>query len=103
MLKTIKSKFIALSLGVIIISIGVPVWILLEQVSQNFHDRSVLMIEATIDLMIEGLNESMMRGDRKNIQTLKKMGWKILIVWECEIEKDFTKIVNNICKKLKIN
>ena len=68
MFKSIKSKFIALSLGVIIISIGVPVWILLEQVSQNFHDRSALMIEATIDLMIDGLNESMMRGDRKNVQ-----------------------------------
>lgn len=68
MFSSIKSKFIALTIGVIILSVGIPVSVLLYQVSQNIHDRSVLMIEATIDLMIDGLNESMMKGDRKNIQ-----------------------------------
>ena len=70
MLKTIKSKFIVLSVVVIILSIGIPIWFLLDQVSRNFQDRSVIMIEATIDLMIDGLNQSMMTGDQKNVQRI---------------------------------
>ena len=70
MLKTIKSKFIVLSLVVIILSIGIPIVFLLNQVERNFHERSVLMIEAAIDLMIDGLNNSMMTGDEKNVQKI---------------------------------
>jgi signal transduction histidine kinase len=68
MFRTIKSKFITLSLIVIILSIGIPFGFLLIQVSQNFHDRSVLMIETNIDLLTDGLNNSMMIGDKKNVQ-----------------------------------
>jgi signal transduction histidine kinase len=70
MFNTIKSKFIILSLVVIILSIGIPVGFLIDQISRNFHDRSVLMIEATIDLLIDGLNDSMMRGDEKSVQKI---------------------------------
>ncbi len=70
MFKTIKSKFIILSLIVIILSIGIPVGFLIIQVRQNFENRSVLMVESAIDLLIDGLNNSMMRGDQKNIQKI---------------------------------
>ncbi|MCB0747257.1 MAG: hypothetical protein KDC90_07315, partial [Ignavibacteriae bacterium] len=60
MFKTIKSKFIALSVIVIILSIGIPVGFLLNQLSENFKDRSEIMVESAIDLMIYGLNSSMM-------------------------------------------
>jgi len=70
MFNTIKSKFIIFSLILIILSIGIPVGFLLEQVNRNFHERSVIMIEAAIDLMINGLNESMMKGDKKSIQKI---------------------------------
>ncbi|MCB9257867.1 MAG: HAMP domain-containing histidine kinase [Ignavibacteriales bacterium] len=70
MFKTIKSKFIVLSIILIIFSVGIPVWFLLSQVEKNFQDRSILMVETVIDLMIEGLNDSMMKGDEKNIQKI---------------------------------
>ncbi len=121
MFKTIKSKFIVLSLIVIILSIGIPVGFLLNQVSKNFHERSILMIEAAIDLMIDGLNDSMMKGDSKNVQKIveqisKKtaidhirifnkagtikyanekevLGKDINVIEPGHIEKDITKIV----------
>ena len=70
MFKTIKAKFILLSLMLIVLSVGLPLVFLLNQVSENFNERSGLMIETTIDLLIEGLNNSMMRGDEKNVQKI---------------------------------
>lgn len=70
MFNTIKSKFILLSLIVIILSIGIPVGYLLDQVGRNFENRSIQMVEATIDLLIDGLNDSMMLGDQKVIQKI---------------------------------
>lgn len=72
MFKTIKIKFLVLSLAIIILSIGIPVGFLLNQVSKNFHERSVLMVDAALDLMIDGLNNSMMKGDQKNIHKIVK-------------------------------
>lgn len=70
MFNTIKSKFILLSLVVIILSIGIPVGYLVNQISRNFQNRSVQMVETTIDLLIDGLNDSMMLGDQKVIQKI---------------------------------
>lgn len=70
MFRTIKSKFIILSIIIIVLSIGIPVGFLLNQFSKNFHDRSVIMVGAAIDLMIFGLNNSMMKGDEKNVQNI---------------------------------
>ena len=30
--------------------------------------------------------EENIRRDRRNLQKLKKLGWKILIIWECQIK-----------------
>lgn len=27
--------------------------------------------------------------DKQNIKELKKLGWKVIVIWECEIEKQF--------------
>lgn len=70
MFQTIKAKFILLSLFVIILSVGIPFGFLLNQVSENFNERSEVMIETAIDLLIDGLNNSMMRGDEKNVQKI---------------------------------
>ena len=70
MFQTIKSKFILLSLFVIVLSVGIPIGYLLNQVSENFNERSEVMIETAIDLLIDGLNNSMMTGDEKNIQKI---------------------------------
>ncbi len=34
--------------------------------------------------------------DRKNIKELKKLGWKVLVVWECQ-----TRNLQNLTKKLR--
>jgi signal transduction histidine kinase len=70
MFKTIKSKFIALTILLIVLSVGIPVWFLVNQLTKNFHDRSVIMVGSTIDLMINGLNNAMMKGDNKNVQDI---------------------------------
>ena len=70
MFQTIKAKFILLSLFVIVLSVGIPIGFLLNQVSENFNERSEVMIETAIDLLIDGLNNSMMIGDEKNIQKI---------------------------------
>lgn len=31
--------------------------------------------------------ESNKKRDKRNIRKLKKMGWKVLVVWECQLEK----------------
>ena len=36
--------------------------------------------------------------DRKNIAALKRAGWRVLVVWECETRK---KQLENLAKKLK--
>lgn len=70
MFKTIKSKFILLSLILIVLSVGFPLVFLLNQVSKNFNERSEVMIETALDLLIDGLNNSMMKGDEKNVQKI---------------------------------
>ncbi len=70
MFQTIKAKFILLSLVVILLSVGIPIGYLLNQVSENFNERSEVMVESAIDLLIDGLNNSMMIGDEKNVQKI---------------------------------
>lgn len=36
--------------------------------------------------------------DRKSIQQLRKIGWKVITVWECEIERKIDSVVNRILK-----
>jgi len=38
--------------------------------------------------------------DKQNFKTLKKLGWKILVIWECQIKKP-EKIINRIKNFLK--
>ncbi len=41
------------------------------------------------------------RRDKKNIYLLKKLGWKTMVFWECEIEKSLHKVLIKIIKKMK--
>lgn len=36
--------------------------------------------------------------DKKKAQQLEQMGWKVLIVWECQIDRDITGCVSSIRK-----
>lgn len=39
--------------------------------------------------------------DKKNIELLKKDGWKSLVIWECELETDEIKSLNKVLYLLK--
>jgi DNA mismatch endonuclease (patch repair protein) len=39
--------------------------------------------------------------DAKNIRELKQLGWEVLRLWECEIEKNPERVINKIKKLLK--
>ncbi len=67
MFKSIKSRFIILLLGFLLISVGIPVFFLISQFERNFHQRSEVMLETSLDMLMYGLNSAMM-SEEKNIQ-----------------------------------
>jgi len=69
MLKTIRSKFIFTSVLFIIISAGIPIYILINQFSQNFNQRSRLMLNVSTNLLRYELYNAMMQGE-KNVQNI---------------------------------
>ena len=40
--------------------------------------------------------------DERNIKVLQEMGWKVIVVWECEIEKHFEKTINTVTKLITV-
>ncbi len=71
MFKTIKSKFIFVTIVFIILSVGIPTFFLLIQFKKNFHQRSETMLKATIDVVNNGIiNEMNLLGEHKNIQNI---------------------------------
>ena len=46
-------------------------------------------------------NDNILR-DKKNLEILSSLGWKIIIIWECEIRNkkiNFEQIIKNVIKK----
>lgn len=39
--------------------------------------------------------------DRNNIDLLVEMGWMVIIVWECELKKDFFAVMADVIQKIK--
>lgn len=69
MFSTIRSKFIITSVLFVILSAGIPIYILLHQFSENFNQRSRIMLNSTTKLLKYELYNAMMHGD-KNIQDI---------------------------------
>lgn len=70
MFNTIKSRFIIISISFIIIAVGLPMLFLVNQFRANFHQRSQIMLEATLDIFENGMQNVMMLGKDKNIQQI---------------------------------
>lgn len=68
MLKTIKAKFILSTILFIILVVGIPITFLMSQFAENFHQRSTIMLDATMDMLRYGLDNAMMQGSNKNVQ-----------------------------------
>lgn len=71
MFKTIKSKFIFVTVVFIILTAGIPTFFLLTKFKENFHQRSETMITTTLDVVNNGiLNEMMVLHRDMDIQRI---------------------------------
>ncbi len=68
MFKSIKSKFIILSVLFITLSVGIPLHFLVKQFRMNFEQRSELLLSTTLDMLYYGLDNAMMVGPDKDVQ-----------------------------------
>ena len=41
------------------------------------------------------------KRDKRNIKEIKSLGWRVMVLWECEIKKSPQKIVNKVMKFLE--
>ena len=41
--------------------------------------------------------------DQEHIQELKALGWKVVVLWECEIKQDFENLLSKLDDLLKID
>lgn len=39
--------------------------------------------------------------DRKKSEELRAAGWRVIVVWECELKKNAPAVINEICEVLK--
>lgn len=68
MFRTLKNKFVYITLLLILFSVGTPTTFLILQFRKNFEQRSIVMLETTMDVLYNGLINMMMIGNEKNIQ-----------------------------------
>lgn len=68
MIKSVKTKFILFTLGLIIFSLIIPIYFLIAQFRANFNQRSMIMLETTLDLLNYTLENTMIQGDQKYLQ-----------------------------------
>ena len=69
-IQTIKAKFIIVTTLFIILVVGIPFYFLLEQFKFNFQQRSEVMLEATEEVVYDGIVNAMMLCQQKNIQDI---------------------------------
>ncbi len=55
--------------------------------------------KSNTDFWIAKLNHNV-DNDNKHKQQLENMGWKVITVWECEIEKDIDAVIRKITDAL---
>jgi signal transduction histidine kinase len=68
MFRTIRSKFIFLSIAIIVTGVVIGNILIITQLKENFHKQTSLMLETTLDIFRQGLNTEMMMNKDKNIQ-----------------------------------
>ena len=52
------------------------------------------------DFWIEKLDRNV-SNDVKHIQQLKEMGWRVFVIWECEINKTFEETMARLIEQIK--
>lgn len=69
MFKTVRSKFIFSALIFILLSVGVPAAFLITQFRENFKERSIMMLETSLNVVNASINYAML-NENKNIQDI---------------------------------
>jgi len=69
MLKTIKSKFVTITILFIILGAGIPTAFLINQYQENFQQRSIIMLETTLSVIRNCIHNSML-NDEKDVQRI---------------------------------
>ncbi len=70
MLKTIHSKFVVVTVIFILLVVGIPTTFLILQFRENFKQRSQVMLNSTMDVVNSCINNAMMLGKLKQMQTI---------------------------------
>jgi signal transduction histidine kinase len=70
MFKTIKSKFIFFSVFLILFTTALPMYFLVTQLRANFQDRSVVMLDTTLDIIRFALKSAMLTGHQEDLQNI---------------------------------
>ena len=70
MFKSIKSKFIFFSIFLIFMTAVIPMYFLVRQLRENFKERSIVMLDTTLDIVRYGLKFAMMTGHPEDIQNM---------------------------------
>jgi DNA mismatch endonuclease (patch repair protein) len=47
--------------------------------------------------------ERNVQNDKKNQELLSNMGWNVIILWECEIDKHFNETMDSLVKRIRCN
>lgn len=74
MFKSIKSKFIVITILFIVLSIGIPTFFLIWQFQANFSERSEILVETTIGVIQNCIQQSMMEQDKHVQQIVDRFG-----------------------------
>ncbi|MBR4607140.1 MAG: DNA mismatch endonuclease Vsr [Lachnospiraceae bacterium] len=53
------------------------------------------------EFWLEKFNKNI-QNDLKHRQILEKKGWNVIVLWECEIENDFDRLMNDLIAKLRL-
>lgn len=63
--------------------------------------RYFVVPKTNTDFWLNKINANTER-DKRNIETLKKLGWNVIVVWECELKKSLqTTTLNDLISTLR--
>jgi len=68
MIHSVRGKFILFSTLFITVTVGIPLFFLVNQIDKNFEQRSKAMLMTTLDMLHFGLYHVMTIGEHKDVQ-----------------------------------
>jgi signal transduction histidine kinase len=105
MLKSIKSKFIFFSVALILLTTVLPISFLVGQLRENFEDRSIVMLNTTMEIVRYGLKFAMMTGKQEDLGKMiselsKKEGIYLIRIFDREGIINLSSNASEMNKKL---